>query len=432
MSIQEICELSSILDSDDREKAELQKKNVTILGSIKQQESRLQHELDEKSKFVQSLYRLDGRYQDFEADIEMTILSVNELVETRQKIENSGIISKTENYVQTKEELERRIFLLQTNFEELDNTLQNVEIRFAALIDSNPMKENFSIQREEKNRAMTQFCELQSQLIEVEANLARELSSVEDLNSSRRALLIELNTLEVTRQDLETRIRSLESESQVRLRLEEEKLQLETHRCQVIENDLEMKQQLLSNTCMACEDLKSALSKYADIEKMKKSQLFELEENVSALEKEISALEKIQVDLVEDNYRRNSEIQSLKSEISSIRKTHELTKRTMNFSEKAACLEAEVVPLRRSVSEYRESIDRLQSELNGEKVVQQQQRIDLYHQEICQIESEWTDITEKQIPHTQRQIDATAAEVSSTTSELAMTQSKLTELQQKK
>ena len=55
MSIQEICELSSILESDDREKAELQKKNLTILGSIKQQESRLQHELDEKSKFFLSL-----------------------------------------------------------------------------------------------------------------------------------------------------------------------------------------------------------------------------------------------------------------------------------------------------------------------------------------------------------------------------------------
>ena len=432
MSIQEICELSSILDSDDREKAALQKKNVTILGSIKQQESRLQHELDEKSKFVQSLYRIDGRYQDFAADIEMTMLSISELVETRQKIENSGIISKTVHYVQTKEELEKRVCLLQSNFEELDTALQNVESRHAALTDSNPIKEKFNIQFEEKNRTTMQFRELQSQLVKTEANLAKELTSLEDFKSTRMCLINEINAIKVIRHNLETRVSSLVSESQVRLRLQEDQLRSATHHCQEVENELEMKQQTLNNVCMTCEDLKSTLSKHTDIEKLKKYQLNELEENVSCLEKEVSASEKTQADLIEDNYRRNSEIQSLKSEISSIRKTHEITKRTMNFSEKAACLEAEVVPLRKSVQEYRESIDRLYSELSGEKVTQQQQRIDLYLEENLRIESELAAITDKHIPHMQREIEAAAAEVSATTSELAITQSQVTELQQKK
>ena len=435
MSIQEICELSSILESDDREKAELQKKNLTILGSIKQQESRLQHELDEKSKFVLSLYRLDGRCQDFSTNIEMTMLSISELAESRQKIENSGITSKTDNYIQKKEELVKRVYLLQSNFKELDTSLRDIEGRYANLRDSNPIKlikESLNTHYEEKNRSAQQLSEVQSKLVTVENRLTQELNSIEESISRKKLLLHEAYALQLARQDLEARVQSLVAESNCKLRLQEEQLELATCRSLKVENDLETGQQILNNTYMKCEDIKSALSVCTNNEKLKKIQLNELEENMAVLEEEINTLEKVQVDSTEDHYRRNSEIQNVKSEISSIRKTHELTKRTMNFSEKAASLEAEVVPLRKSVQEHRESIDRLRSELSGENVKQRQQRIAHLHQESDQLESELADITNRKIPHTLMQIESTAVEVTATTSELAVIKYKVTELQHRK
>ena len=55
MSMNEILELSSILQGDDRTKKELEKKNLTLESATEQNESRLIREVEENEKYIKNM-----------------------------------------------------------------------------------------------------------------------------------------------------------------------------------------------------------------------------------------------------------------------------------------------------------------------------------------------------------------------------------------
>lgn len=377
MSIQEICELNSILQSDDRETVELQRKNMMLLGSIKQQEGRLQHELDEKHRFQKSLGQFEDQFMNLASEVEMTLISLNQLSLYQDKRDETNFDEVVEKYVLEKKELEGSIHML------LDHCTQ-AESRIAHLEESQPknFKEVIELldnlitcKHTEISAVRTNIAALESEICSTtqdHCNFARMSVHMKAVASA-----IEVNVESLRRDHIMSVSRQKETIDHNRAELQLAQFSHDNAILQINEKSIELEvlKAALEGIHMRREDL---LTKYQrlykqyvqcrDIVDGQKREIDRTEGNIAKILTKTTTLVKI-------NEAKRSELQAINAETASIRRSHEITKRNMNFSEKASILAEELEPLRNRAAEYIIAIENVQCQLNGPEMQQKEEEV---------------------------------------------------------
>ena len=431
MSIEDICELSSLLESDDREKTDLQRKNVTLLGSIKQQESRLQHELDAKVEFVQSLERFEDRFENFSSNVDMTMLALNQLSITRDEIEKWDMFSKIEDYIAQKSALEDSIASLFSKCNELELCAQSVSdgqtVGFGAKILEleNKLQANVEL----KKHLQTRLAELSLRLEEINNSILLVVNSFDESRSLVVSIHKEVAEIQDAHSRLHSRIQRMISDNQAECLRQERELETVASRLRQVEVELDLKKEQVNGLCMALEDISAVYLGLRMFEVAEKSLLSTLNHNLSELQNDIAGSDELLTQIVDSNNRKKSDINYLKSEINSVRKTHEMTKKSMNFSEKASSLEAELIPLRERTRITLAAVDNIHAQLRGESILQREQLIDQCRRETAQVESELAFAVSKEIPEKQQLLEAVSAKAATAAALLMESETRLRSLQ---
>ena len=361
MTLNDIYELSGILQGDDEERNELERKKITLNSTIRQQEGRLYHEIEEKQKFNEEVQVLNERITLAVRQLEDGMNNVNNV---KNNHDCDGILARVDSYLRNKSDLLIDIQFINSKVDNIDEKFRLAEnyqkekydASISHLYDSNEKMKG------ENERFMLDLAQKSSKMVNVGHAISFVVSKIEQLlelhdEVKKRIISINISIAEKTN--------TLLGYEQKR----ETKEDIFLKKSEIHESEMHDRETLLQQLRRSSDDSSDDLQKLIKEQEACKLKIDNLNETQSSL---MLSLKLIQLEIddlkctaktIADSLDSAKEtLTNIRNEIKSFKSQESATK-AHNFSDKVMLLTNEAEEIQRGIALMRDQIRTIQDKV---------------------------------------------------------------------